>query len=394
MSLVKNIFKLKTEPRVCQCCGGSDLDLIWSNKNIIVRREHTWEFPVNVSICRNCGFCFSSPGPNNKELMQYYEDGNVSFKEISLPYSIEERLRVLYKYREPNGVFVEIGGDAPGEFHQKCKKYFNKLFSIEVTKDLKDKSIDIKSMKESVDVIAHYDVLEHVLDIRNFLSNCYSSLKPNGVMICEVPNLMLYPKNLLLQEPEHINHFTISSLSVIAKNCGFTLIEYDEKASRPYGFVAIFRKIELAKASNEKIKNEYTEAKAWLLGGLNQIKKNEAQLITLRLKIEELTKNGKKIIIWGVTDLLRSLLKNFKINENITVVDSDPRRINDLILEGIEVIQPKNCIDKLLVSDLLIICAPRYKIDILNWVKANAERVFSGESLDVIGVNSSGKTLR
>jgi hypothetical protein len=394
MSSNNKIIKLKTEHRLCQCCGSSDLELVWSNKNIIARKKHTWEFTVNVSICRNCGFCFSSPGPNNKELMQYYEDGNVGFKEISLPYSIEERLRVLYKYRNPEGVFVEIGGDGPGEFHQKCKKYFNKLFSIEVTQDLKDKSIDIKSIKESVDVIAHYDVLEHVLDIRDFLSNCHSALKQDGIMICEVPNLKLYPENLLLQEPEHINHFTISTLRSIAKNVGFTLVEYNEKASRPYGFVSVFRKTKFIKALNDEQPDEFDDAKAFILGGLKQIQKNEAQLTGLRLKIEKLTKNEKKIIIWGVTDLLRSLLKNFKINNNVIVVDSDPRRKNDLILNDINVIQPKNCIDTLLISDLLIICAPRYKIEILNWIKTNTGRVFSGQSLDVIGVNSSGKTLR
>ena len=80
---------------------------------------HTWEFPVNVSICRDCGFCFSSPSPNNDDLMKYHEDGNVGFKGGSLPYSIDERLRILNKYKVPDGIFVEIGGDAPGEFHSK-----------------------------------------------------------------------------------------------------------------------------------------------------------------------------------------------------------------------------------------------------------------------------------
>ena len=388
------IIELQTEPRLCQCCESSDLDFMWSNTNIIARKNNAWQFTVNVSICRNCGFCFSSPAPNNKQLMQYYEDGNVGFKEISLPYLIEERLRILEKYKDTKGIFVEIGGDGPGEFHQKCKKYFKKIFSVEVTQDLKDKSIDLKSLKESVSVIVHYDVLEHVLNIKDFLSSCHSSLKPNGVMICEVPNLKLYPENLLLLEPEHINHFTISSLNLIAKKIGFTLIEFDEKASRPYGFVAVFRKVKAAVELGEKYINEYSDAKNWILGGLKQIKKNELQLISLRQKIVELTKNNSLIIIWGVTDLLRSLLKNFKINDNVIIVDSDPRRKNDLLVYGLNVMQPKDCIDKLLIANLLIICAPRYKDDILAWVKTHTKRLFCAESLDVIGVNSSGKTLR
>ena len=82
--------------------------------------------------------------------------------------------------------------------------------------------------------IEYYDVLEHVLNVKQFLSNCYRALKPGGVMICEVPNLLLYPDNLLLQEFEHVNHFTISSLSLIAEKVGFSLIEFDNVCSRPY----------------------------------------------------------------------------------------------------------------------------------------------------------------
>ena len=388
------IIALKTDLRLCECCDGDDLELMWSSKSVVVRKVHTWEFPVNVSICRNCGFCFSSPSPNNNDLMKYHEDGNVGFKEISLPYSIEERLRTLNKYKVPGGVFVEIGGDGPGEFHQKASQYFSQLISIEVTKDSKNKYINISNLKEKIDVISHYDVLEHILDVKQFLSNCYSALKRGGVMVCEVPNLKLYPENLLLQEFEHVNHFTISSLSLIAKKIGFNLIEFDGICSRPYGFVAIFRKDGADKACNKKYKNEFTEARASIVGGLKQIHNNDIQLINVRKKIDQLTNNNKQIILWGVTDLLRSLLKDYKISDKVIIVDSDPRRKDHLILDGIKVSQPIKCIETFLHADLLVICAPRYASEILTWVKSNTGKIFKDESLSVIGVNAYGKTLR
>jgi len=395
LRLSKNkITYLKTEFRLCECCDGDDMELMWTSKNVVVRKVHTWEFPVNVSICRDCGFCFSSPSPNNDDLMKYHEDGNVGFKGGSLPYSIDERLRILNKYKVPDGIFVEIGGDDPGEFHQKCSRYFSQLFSIEVTQDLKNKSININNLKEYVDVISHYDVLEHVLDVKNFLSNCYHALKPGGVMICEVPNLKLYPDNLLLQEFEHVNHFTISSLNIIAEKAGFTLIEFDDICSRPYGFVAIFRKDVSNKDYNKKNINEFSEARKSVIGGLKQIDIYNIQLLTVRKKISQFTKDNKKIILWGVTDLLRSLLNDYKISDNVMVVDSDPRRKDDLIMYGLKVGQPIKYINELLNSDLLVICAPRYSSEILTWVKSNTGKIFKDEFLSVIGVNSSGKTLR
>ena len=388
------IIALKTNLRLCECCDGDDMELMWTSKNVVVRKVHTWEFPVNVSICRNCGFCFSSPSPRSNDLIKYYEDGNVGFKGINLPYSIEERLRTLNKYKTPDGVFVEIGGDGPGEFHEKASQYFSQLISIEVTKDSKNKSINISNLKEKIDVISHYDVLEHILDVKPFLTNCYTALKRDGVMICEVPNLKLYPDNLLLQEFEHVNHFTISSLSMIAEKIGFSLVEFDDTCSRPYGFVAIFRKDTSEKSCNKEYKNEFTQARESIVGGLKQIHNYDIQLINVRKKIGQLTNNNKQIILWGVTDLLRSLLKDYKISDKVIIVDSDPRRKDHLILDGIKVSQPIKCIETFLHADLLVICAPRYVSEILTWVESKTGKIFKDESLDIIGVNLSGKTLR
>jgi predicted SAM-dependent methyltransferase len=388
------IIALKTDLRLCECCDGDNLELMWTSKNVVVRKVHTWEFPVNVSICRNCGFCFSSPSPNSDDLIKYHEDGNVGFKGINLPYSIEERLRTLNKYKVPDGVFVEIGGDVPGEFHQKASQYFTKLISIEITKDLKNKSINISNLKEKIDVISHYDVLEHILEVKLFLSNCYTALKRGGVMICEVPNLKLYPDNLLLQEFEHVNHFTISSLSRIAEKIGFSLVEFDNICSRPYGFVAIFRKDASEKSYNKEYKNEFTQTRQSIVGGLKQIHNNDIHLTNIRKKMHQLAKDNKKVILWGVTDLLRSLLKDYKLSDKAIIVDSDPRRKDHLILDGIKVSQPIKCIETFLHADLLVICAPRYASEILTWVKSRTGKIFKDESLDIIGVNLSGKTLR
>jgi len=392
--LSKKIRKLNTKFRSCDSCGGTSLDLVWNNKTIIPRRDHIWEISSHILICRNCGFCFCSPAPEKNELSKYYEDGKVGFKEISLPYSINDRLRVLEKYKVEDGLFLEIGGDSPIEFHEKCKKFFKKMYSIEVSRELKNNSIDIKKLYGLVDVVAHYDVLEHVLDIKSFLYDCFNCLNDDGVMVCEVPNLKLYPKNLLLQEAEHINHFTISSLPKIAAQVGFGLIDFDNKASRPYGFVAIFKKNiknQVVKLDN---KNEYNDAKDSIIGGINQVNRNNDLIRLLSKKIDRLVQDNQKVILWGVTDLMRSLLRFVEVIDNIIVLDSDPRRERDLILNEIIVKQPKYCKEEFLSASLLVICAPRYAKDILQWIKINVGKKFTGHSLDIIGVNSKGKTLR
>ena len=94
--------------RTCECCDGQDFESVWTSDSFVERTSGTWKFPVSVVVCRNCGFCFSSPGPKREDLMRYYAEGFSGYKEIGLPYTIDTRMEVLKKYRAPEGVFAEI----------------------------------------------------------------------------------------------------------------------------------------------------------------------------------------------------------------------------------------------------------------------------------------------
>lgn len=387
--------EITLQPRACECCGGNDLESVWSGQSIVARATGTWKFPFSVAVCRTCGFSFNSPGPASADLARYHADGLSGYKEIGLPYSIDIRMSVLERYSVPNGVFAEIGGDQPDEFHRRCASLFGKHLVVEVSDD---SAAELRSvhdlMPNSVDVLAHYDVLEHVSEVKDFLSACHRALKPGGVMICEVPDIRLYPRNLLLQEFEHVNHFSTTTLSAIACQVGLNPIEFGHICSRPFGLLAIFRKEESHAATNFGSQCEYIDALACLHGGLEQIRRSEAQVKLLRQRITLLGDQQKKITIWAVTDLLRSLLAGYKLPDSVTVVDSDPRRKNDLGSEGVAVLQPKDALDHIKRSELLVICAPRYRSEILEWITQQTGKVFSADSLAIIGANSSGETLR
>ena len=94
-----------------------------------------------------------------------------------------------------------------------------------------------------------------------------------------------------------------------------------------------------------------------------------------------------------MTDLLRRLLSNFKLPESAIAVDSDPRRRTHLEDEGILVQEPKDCIEHIEHSELLVICAPRYQAGILAWVARETGRTFAAESLAVLGNGPSGEAL-
>ena len=153
--------------------------------------------------------------------------------------------------------------------------------------------------ENSVDVLAHYDVLEHVSEVTDFLIACRRALRPGGVMICEVPDLRLYPRNLLLLEFEHVNHFSASTLNAIAAKAGLRLIELGHLCSRPYGFLSVFRKEASGVVPNTWDQCEFIGALASVRGGLEQIRRVELQIDSLRRELAIMGKIGKKVTLWA-----------------------------------------------------------------------------------------------
>ena len=388
------MLEISLEPRSCECCGGNEVDILWSSQSVVTRAKYTWKFPFNVAVCRNCGFCFSSPGPQREDLARYHADGLAGHKAIGLPYSVEARLAVLERYRVPGGVFAEIGGDEPGEFHRRCSSFFGTQLVVEISEDTPAEFRNVHDLAEnSVDVLAHYDVLEHVSEVNDFLSACQRALRPGGVMICEVPDLRLYPRNLLLLEFEHVNHFSSATLTAMATKAGLKLVELGHLCSRPYGFLSVFRKEVSGFPPNTCGQLEYIDALACVRGGIEQIRGAELQIENLRQQLLSMGQCGKKVTLWAVTDFLRRLLAGFALPESVIVVDTDPRRQNHLEAEGLQVFEPKNCIEHIMNSELLVVCAPRYRFAIVEWVRLNTGKTFSGTDLVVLGAGPTGESL-
>jgi SAM-dependent methyltransferase len=388
------IVEMTLERRICECCGSNDLESVWSNQSIVRRATSTWLFPVRIVVCRQCGFCFASPCPILEDLARYHADSLSGYKGIGVPYSIDCRVKVLSRYSSPSGILAEIGGDRPEEFHKYCTALFEKILNIEVAEDAPADYRNIEDLPaETVDLLVHYDVLEHIPNVKKFLLACHRALKENGIMVCEVPDVRLYPRNLLLLEFEHVNHFSITTLAVMAQVCGLQLIEANHICSRPYGFAAVFRKIRPVDGPKVALPYEYVDTLACVKGGIEQVERQLSYIKSLQVSMTRLGERGKKITLWGVTDLLRRFLENYRLPDTAIVIDSDPRRRMHLEREGVTVLLPKDNMEHIVQSNLLVIFAPRYKREILCWIEQETGRSFSIDEVVVIGCGPNGETL-
>ena len=147
-------------------------------------------------------------------------------------------------------------------------------------------------------MIAHYDVLEHIGNVKKFLQACFKALRVGGYMVCEMPDIRLYQKNLLLLEFEHVNHFSIHTLSKICAQNGFILVETGHKCSRPYGMLAVFKKEKIPIEIHYNKQIEFLDAKACIEAGIFQVKLLNKHINDLRKKLIRFS-NEKKLLQYG-----------------------------------------------------------------------------------------------
>jgi SAM-dependent methyltransferase len=386
--------EIRLEPRSCECCGSNNSEDVWNSSSVVARAKNKWKFPYHISICQDCGFTYASPAPIEGDLLEYHAEGLTGYKNIPLPYSIEKRLHSIERHATKDGIFVEIGGDLPEKFHQHLSKIFSNIISVEIAEDTPGDHRSLYDLEEdTVDMIAHYDVLEHIGNVKEFVNMCSRALKVGGIMVCEMPDIRLYPKNLLLLEFEHVNHFSITTLSKICGKYGLRLIESGHNCSRPYGLLGIFEKQYNPIDITYSYEIEVLDAKACVEGGIYQIQQLNNYLADVRHQLRVFSQEGKTITIWAVNDILRRLLDGFKLPKGCIIVDADPRRKDDLSEDGIIVSQPEEQINHIRNSDVLIISAARYQRSICSWIEEKVGVKFTEEKLIVLGGAAKENTL-
>ena len=88
----------------------------------------------------------------------------------------------------------------------------------------------VKLEKDSVDVIACFEVLEHLFAPREYLRACAALLSPGGLLVLTCPNIKGFDLVVLKErsatiDAEHLNYFHPKSLSLLADTVGLKVLE-------------------------------------------------------------------------------------------------------------------------------------------------------------------------
>lgn len=85
---------------------------------------------------------------------------------------------------------------------------------------------DFNAQKETFDLVVMKDVLEHVNNPKELLSELLSFVKPGGYFYIRVPNVYHYPFHWSIDTKSHINHFSPQQLMNLLEQNGMEKVDF------------------------------------------------------------------------------------------------------------------------------------------------------------------------
>ncbi len=222
---------------ICPVCGNTFFST-WGKVN-----------DYAIERCLGCGLGITSPFPENGDLVAVNQKIYLLEHRINTYLSrgkyfknrYHRQLRDIHFFKSGGklldigcniGLFLNeariAGFDTTGvELNHECAEYARGHFDLKVHSDYLNK-IDFEAA--SFDVVTLYDVLEHIPDLHGILSDIRNILTPNGLLVVQSPNLDSLMAELTkstwswLSPPDHLFHFTPSSLCSLIENSGYSIL--------------------------------------------------------------------------------------------------------------------------------------------------------------------------
>jgi ubiquinone/menaquinone biosynthesis C-methylase UbiE len=219
----------------------------------------------NLCRCRECGYVFDSPRPNQQEITSFYSrQGKYDswLTDAAARDSLwKRRLKMLLRHRAP-GNLLDVGSGI-GQFLHHAQPYFTEVAGTEISAsavriareryglEIQQGQIDELPMPDACfDNVTLFHVLEHVPDPAKLMRRCHRLLKPSGIAVIAVPNDVLAWGSGLKKlgnrmhlrpfqkfsrvvgiskagtsREIHLSHFTPLVLRRLLTNAGFEIVE-------------------------------------------------------------------------------------------------------------------------------------------------------------------------
>jgi 2-polyprenyl-3-methyl-5-hydroxy-6-metoxy-1,4-benzoquinol methylase len=204
--------------------------------------------------CTNCNFVYTNPRLTNEAIKNLYElnyfnnsqygytnyNDNPHLKQNNFAKWILESLPYMPSNIKPKALDIGCAAGFAFPVFEKNKiivdgveldsNYVQQLRSKGYT--IYDKPLLQNKFDEQYDIVTLFDVVEHLINLDEHFKFLNKLITPSGIMVVVTPDYAstqrkVFGKRWFQFKPmEHINYFTIDSLTTIAKRNGFELLIY------------------------------------------------------------------------------------------------------------------------------------------------------------------------
>ena len=209
--------------------------MICSSKDLFLLEKYK---SAHLCKCKNCGFVFSENIPSESELNNFY-DGYGRADYLS-PITIKRYNELLDKFElfRKTGKIIDVGCGI-GYFLEIAKQRGWEVYGTEYT----DEAFEICTRKgikmnlgkldpnnydsEMFDIITSFEVLEHINNPIEEISNFSEILRKEGLVYLTTPNfnsLLRYKLNEkydVITYPEHLSYYTPKTINNVFKKLNF-----------------------------------------------------------------------------------------------------------------------------------------------------------------------------
>ena len=236
-----------TEIKNCPICNSLNFSKLIQCKDHTVSGEN-----FKIVQCKECGFNFTNPIPDENEILKYYKSENyISHSDtkkglMNMAYhqvrkiTLKKKLSLVNKLSE-KGRILDIGCGT-GYFLKSCKNDgwvaegsepdadARKIAEVQTQSKISE-TIFSNNNFESYDVITMWHVLEHIHKLNESMERISRLLKKQGKLIIAVPNCKSYDAKIYQEywaaydAPRHLYHFTAESMNRFLQKHNFRIIK-------------------------------------------------------------------------------------------------------------------------------------------------------------------------
>lgn len=258
---------------ICNLCNSKEFDIIKSEL-----RDDKLRF--KVFRCAVCGHVQVLPRPTEEEDRLFYDENlqdkhrkkEINYEKIRINnlFDTDRHVRLIQSLRKDiNSTILDIGAGYGFFVNELYNNRYKNVFGIEISKERREIAIDYGMVPivdfdvnkpdrdiGKFDVVTLFHVLEHMAAPIIFLNNILNLIKPDGILICEVPNI----RELLLGNSTeyndfywiraHLNYFSRETLYRCIKSAGFNNVNilYEQR----YGLINLCNWLSTGKPQIER----------------------------------------------------------------------------------------------------------------------------------------------